>query len=57
MRRPREEKVVIRKVARPRQANCDNCEHRMTTGMGKCPVHGVAVTAENICDDYKPGLR
>ena len=57
MRRPRKEKSVIRKVARPRQANCDNCDHRMTTGMGKCPVHGVEVTAENICDDYKPGLR
>lgn len=57
MSKPREEKSVIRKAARPRQANCDNCDHRRTSGMGKCPVHGVEVTAENICDDYKPGLR
>ena len=56
MSEPRKDEAAIRKADEKRQTNCTNCYWFMTSGREVCPRRKAKVSAEDICDDYKPGL-
>ena len=56
MSEPRKDEAAIRKADEKRQTNCMNCYWFMTSGRDVCPRRNAKVSAEDICDDYKPGL-